>query len=54
MLELAYGEIAPLRKEVAKLDSNLRSLQLQLRDLMKKELGWNVQVAQYQEKVQLS
>jgi hypothetical protein len=35
MLELAYGEIAPLRKEVAKLDSNLRSLQLQLRDLMK-------------------
>jgi metallo-beta-lactamase family protein len=23
----------------------------QLRDLMKKELGWNVQLAQYQEKV---
>ncbi len=25
----------------------------QLRDLMKKELGWNVEIAQYQEKVQL-
>jgi hypothetical protein len=23
----------------------------QLRELMKKELGWNVQIAQYQEKV---
>lgn len=35
MLQLAYGEIGPLRKEVAKLDSNLRSLQLQLREMMK-------------------
>jgi len=26
----------------------------QLRDLMRKELGWNVLVAQYQEKVNLS
>jgi hypothetical protein len=37
MIKLAYGQISPLRNEVAKLDKELSALQIQLRPHVKRE-----------------